>query len=107
MATENGRISPPGHWGGSRPPPMAGSIFFFCSLESRWRWAVGGGVHSPEVGGRSFIWLVDLLIECFDFILNLCIFLKMLKCQLMNGRQKTYPFCHDRMVAAPHVVTNH
>jgi hypothetical protein len=61
---------------------------------------VGGGIRSPEVGGGSFIWLVDLLIGCFDFILNLCIFLKMLKCQLMNGGQKTPPFCHDRMAAA-------
>ena len=29
MATEGGRISPPGCWGGSRPLPVAGSIFFF------------------------------------------------------------------------------
>jgi hypothetical protein len=41
---------------------------------------VGSGVHSSEVGNGSFIWLVDLLIGCFDFILNLCIFLKMLRC---------------------------
>jgi hypothetical protein len=61
---------------------------------------VGGGVHSPKVGNGSFIWLVDLLIGCFDFILNLCIFLKMLMCQLMNGGQKTPPFCHDHVAAA-------
>jgi hypothetical protein len=42
MATGGGRISPPGRWGGSRPPPVAGSIFFFfCSPE-----------NSPEVGGE-------------------------------------------------------
>ena len=62
---------------------------------------MGDGVRSPKVGGGSFIWLVDLLIGCFDFILNLCIFLKMLRCQLMNGGQKTPSFCHDRMAAAP------
>jgi hypothetical protein len=37
MASEGGRISPPGRWGGSRPPVVARSIFFFCLPE------VGGG----------------------------------------------------------------
>jgi hypothetical protein len=64
-------------------------LFFFFLLEK-----------SSEVGGGSFIWLVDLLIVCFDFILNLCIFLKMLRCQLMSGGQKTPPFCHDHMATA-------
>jgi hypothetical protein len=105
MATEGGRISPPGRWGGLQPPPMAGSIFFFSFFffvrrKSRRRWTVGGSICSLEVGSGSFIWLVDLLIGCFDFILNLCIFLKMLKCQLTSGGQKTPPFCHDRMATA-------
>jgi hypothetical protein len=67
---------------------VAGSILFFCSPEK-----------SPEVGGGSFIWLVDLLIEYFDFILNLCIFFKMLRCQLISGGQKISAFCHDHMAA--------
>ena len=33
---------------------------------------------------------VFCLIGCFVFILNLCIFLEMLKCQLVNGGQKTH-----------------
>jgi hypothetical protein len=78
MATEGGRISPPGRWGGSRPPPVARSIFFFFFFfwvrrKSRRRWAAGGGRWrrpSPEVGGRLFIWLLNLLIWCFDFIFN-------------------------------------
>jgi hypothetical protein len=49
-----------------------------ASVRRRWV-VVGGGIRSPEVGGKSFIWLVDLLIGCFNFILNLCIFLKMLR----------------------------
>ena len=65
-----GRISPPGRWGGSRPPPVAGSIFFFCSPEKSLE--VGGGWRrpSPEVGGGLFIWLLDLLIGCFDYIFS-------------------------------------
>jgi hypothetical protein len=69
MATEGGRISPPGRWDGSRPPPMARSIFFFFPLEKlpevaasggvrRWRWAAGGGKWrrpSPEVGGIIYL----------------------------------------------------
>jgi hypothetical protein len=31
---------------------------------------------SPEVGGELFIWWLDLLIGCFDFIFSLCNFLK-------------------------------
>jgi hypothetical protein len=96
MATEGGRISPPGRWGGSRPPPVARSIFFFfVRRKSRRRWAAGGGVRrrrwaagggrwrrpSPEVGGGLFIWLLNLLIWCFDFIFSWCIFLKLLRCQ--------------------------
>jgi hypothetical protein len=56
---------------------------------------------SPEVGSGLFIWLLNFLIECFDFIFNLCIFLKLLRCQSLNGGQKSPPFCHDRMAAAP------
>jgi hypothetical protein len=99
MATDGGRISPPSRWGGSRPPPMARSIYFFLFAwkvvggvrwlavgggVSRRRWAPGGGRWrrpSPEVGGGLFIWLLNLLIRCFDFIFSWCIFLKLLRCQ--------------------------
>jgi hypothetical protein len=40
---------------------------------------------------------------CFGFILNLCNFLKMLRCQLIIGGQKSPFFCHNRMVDALHV----
>jgi hypothetical protein len=73
-------------------------LFFFCSPE---KLPEGGGVRSLEVGGGLFIWLVDLFIGCFDFISNLCIFPKLLGCQLMNGGQKTPPFYHNRMATAP------
>jgi hypothetical protein len=43
---------------------------------------------------------VFCLIGCFVFILNLCIFLEMLRSQLVSGGQKTPPLCHDRIVAA-------
>jgi hypothetical protein len=77
----------------------SGQIFFFCQ-KSRRKWAVGGGICSPEwvVGGGIWVHLVAyLLIWCFDLILNLCIFLKRLMCQFMSGGQKAPPLCHDRM----------
>jgi hypothetical protein len=83
--------------------PVAGSIFFFFFVhwKSHQRWVVGGGWRRPFAeGGQWVFYLVDLLIGCFDFILNLCIFLKMLRCQLMNGGQKTPHFCHDHVAAA-------
>jgi hypothetical protein len=40
----------------------------------------------------DIFWLPDLLIGCFDFILDLCIFLKMVRCQFMSGGQKTPPY---------------
>jgi hypothetical protein len=43
---------------------------------------------------------VFCLIKCFVFILNLRIFLEMLRCQLVNDGQKTPLLCHDRIVAA-------
>jgi hypothetical protein len=57
MATEGGQISPPGRWGGSRPPPVAGSIFFFFLVrwKCRWRWAVGGDAISRR-------WAVDFFV---------------------------------------------
>jgi hypothetical protein len=48
----------------------------------------------------DIFWLPNLLIGCFDFILDLCIFLKMVRCQFMSGGQKTSHLCHDRMAAA-------
>jgi hypothetical protein len=106
MATGGGRISPPGRWGGLRPPLVAGSIFFFFFFvrwKSRRRLAANGGGWrrpSPEVGGGLFIWWLDLLIGCFDFIFSLCNFLKWVRCQLMNGGQKGGVFCNDRTAAA-------
>jgi hypothetical protein len=52
MATEGGRISPPGRWGGLQPPPMAGSIlfFFFCSPKKSSK-VDGGWQHSFAGGG--------------------------------------------------------
>jgi hypothetical protein len=45
IATEGGRISPPGRWGGSQPPQVARSIFFFFPPEKSPEVAAGGGVH--------------------------------------------------------------
>jgi hypothetical protein len=44
-------LSPPGSWGGSRPPLVAGSPFFFVRRKCYRRWAVSGGV-----GGDGGIW---------------------------------------------------
>jgi hypothetical protein len=60
---------------------------------------------SPKVGSGLFIWLLNFLIKCFDFIFNLCIFLKLLRCQSLNGGQKNPLFCHDRMAAAPDLIS--
>jgi hypothetical protein len=50
MATEGGRISPPGRWGGLRPPPMARSIlFFFPAGKSP---EVAAGAVAVAGGGR-------------------------------------------------------
>jgi hypothetical protein len=54
----------------------------------RQRWALGDG------GWRH------LGTGCFDFILNLCIFLKRFRCQLISNEQKTLPLCHDHMAVA-------
>jgi hypothetical protein len=76
------------------------SFFFFClpeklpEVSGEWR------CPSPEVGGGLFIWWLDWLIECFDFIFSLCNFLKWVRCQLMNSRQKGGVFCNDRTAAA-------
>jgi hypothetical protein len=63
--------------GGGRRMAVGGGI---C----RRRWAAGDSRWrrpSPEVGGELFIWLLNLLIWCFDFIFSWCIFLKLLRCQ--------------------------
>ena len=76
---------------GSRPPLVAGSLFLFFVFvrqKSRWRWAVGGSFWA---GGLLF----GCFIGCFVLILSLCIFLEMLRCQLVSGRQKTLPLCND------------
>jgi hypothetical protein len=53
----------------------------------------------------DIFWLPDFLMGCFDFILDWCIFLKMVRCQFMSGGQKTPHLCHDRMAAALGKVT--
>jgi hypothetical protein len=59
MATEGGRISPPGCWGGSRPPQWP-DLFFFLVRQKRpkvggeWRWLAA----SVAGGGRWVIYLV-------------------------------------------------
>jgi hypothetical protein len=74
MATEGGRISSPGRWGGSWPPQWPDLSFLFFSPEKspevaaggsvrRRRWAAGGGRWrhpSPEVGG-------DYLFGCLIY----------------------------------------
>jgi hypothetical protein len=61
------------------------------------------GVCSPEVavgdGGRRLSNLVVAMIWCFDFILNLCVFLKRMRCQHVIGGKNPPLFCHDRMAA--------
>ena len=37
---------------------------------------------------------------CFVFISSLCIFPKMLMCHVVIDGQKTWVFCHNRIVAA-------
>ena len=44
--------------------------------------------------------LFGCLIGYFVLILSLCIFLKMLRCQLVSCRQKSPPLCTNRIVAA-------
>jgi hypothetical protein len=76
--------------------PDLSLFFFFVRRKSRWRWAAnGGGWRRPslEVGGGLFIWWLDLLIECFDFIFSLCNFLKWVRCQLMNGGSVLLVLC--------------
>jgi hypothetical protein len=63
-------------------------FFFFLPKKSpevggKWRW-----VAAFIARGGLFIWWLDLLIGCFDFIFSLCNFLKWVRCQLMNGGQK-------------------
>jgi hypothetical protein len=58
-------------------------------------------------GGGRWIFLVVgfLLIGCFNFILDWCIFLKIVRCQLINDGQKT-PLLHPiRMTAALLLIT--
>jgi hypothetical protein len=58
-----------------------------------------GQLSSPVsaiTGGLLF----GYLIGCFVLILSFYIFLKMLRCQLVSGGQKTHHLCHDRIVAA-------
>jgi hypothetical protein len=83
-------------------PQWLDLYFFFVRRKSHRRWAAnGGGWRRPllEVSGGLFIWWLDLLIGCFDFIFSLCNFLKRVRCQLMNDGQKDGGFCLDRTTA--------
>jgi hypothetical protein len=69
-------------------------FFFFChSPEKSPEMTVVDGVCSPEVavddGGQRLSSLVVVMIGCFDFILNLCFFLKRMRCQHVIGGKKT------------------
>jgi hypothetical protein len=68
---------------------VAGSIFlfFFFSAEKVagesggcQRLFTGGGRRAAVVAASGWLWLVDQLMGCFGFILNLCNFFKMLRC---------------------------
>jgi hypothetical protein len=69
------------------------SLLLFFRRKSHRRWVVGGSIWA---GGPLF----GCLIGCFVLILGLCIFLKMLRCQLVSGGQKTPPLCNDRIATA-------
>jgi hypothetical protein len=69
------------------------SLFFFGhSPEKSPEMTVVDGVCSPEVavgdGGQRLSSLVVVMIGCFDFILNLCFFLKRMRCQHVIGGKK-------------------
>jgi hypothetical protein len=81
----------PGLWGGSRPLPVAGSFFFFFFL--------GSSEKSSEMAVGGGVWALGVLIGCFIFILSFCIFLEIMRCQLMDGGQKSLPLRHDCMAA--------
>jgi hypothetical protein len=51
---------------------------------------VGGGIWAGSP-------LFGCLIVCFVYILCLCVFLKILRCQLMSSGQNTSNFCHNRI----------
>jgi hypothetical protein len=70
MATEGGRISPPGRWGGSRPSLVARSIFFFFFFAGkvaerglRVAASVAGGGRRVVVGGSVHCrrWVIYLV----------------------------------------------
>jgi hypothetical protein len=67
----------------------------------------GGGRWTAALlaGGGRWIFLVAgfLLVGCFNFILDWCIFLKIVRCQLMNGGQKT-PLLHPIRMAAALII---
>jgi hypothetical protein len=87
-----GRISFPWPlgWIAATPSGRIYLCFFFChSPEKSPEMMVGDGVCSPEVavgdGGQCLSSWVVVMIECFDFILNLCFFLKRMMCQPVIG----------------------
>jgi hypothetical protein len=70
---------------------MARSFFFlFVGIVDGGGWWVAALVviGSVWVGGHLF----GCLIWCFVLILSLCIFLKMLRCQLVSSKQKNPHF---------------
>jgi hypothetical protein len=79
--------------------PVAGSLSFFVRRKSgrRGLWVAALAVSGGRVWAMSFIWL---LIGCFIFILSFCIFVKIMRCQLVIGGQKSLLLRHDRMAAS-------
>jgi hypothetical protein len=78
---------------------VAGSLSFFVRRKSgrRGLWVAALAVSGGRVWAMSFIWL---LIGCFIFILSFCIFIKIMRCQLGIGGQKSLLLRHDRMAAS-------
>ena len=73
-------------------PQWLDLLFFFFSLLPE---------KLSEVSG---VWagslLFGCLIGCFVLILSLCIFLEMMRCQLVSGGQKILPLCNDCIATA-------
>jgi hypothetical protein len=79
--------------------PVAGSLSFSVRRKSgrRGLWVAALAVSGGRVWAMSFIWL---LIGCFIFILSFCIFVKIMRCQLVISGQKSLLLRDDRMAAS-------
>jgi hypothetical protein len=81
------------------PQWLSLSLFFFFFLFAGCEWwvAAGGGIWAGSP-------LFGCLIGCFVLILNLCVFLEMMRCQVMSGGQKITHLCNYRITAALYVI---